>query len=150
MASAPRRDTQNTSTTPNSDSMHISSTIGTASRTMARLMLPSVKFWLEPITASRREDQMLGVRTWIEVLLSLIRTPGHFENPVDWRGCRRAARTTRRQSAIEVFTAVYDPGGKSPFSVPRPGPQCTNLVYWVFMHSAHHHHHRHVWRSAAI
>ena len=60
-ASAPRRDTQNTSTTPNSDSMHISSTIGTASRTMARLMLPSVKSWWEPITASRREDQMLGL-----------------------------------------------------------------------------------------
>ena len=41
--------------------MHISSTIGTASRTMARLMLPSVKSWLEPITASRSDDQMPGV-----------------------------------------------------------------------------------------
>ncbi len=61
MASAPRRDTQNTSTTPNSDSMHISSTIGTASSTMARPMLPSVKSWLDPITASRSEDQRPGL-----------------------------------------------------------------------------------------
>jgi hypothetical protein len=71
-------------------------------------MLPSVKFWLEPITASRSEDQMLEVGTGIEVLLSLIRTPGHFENPVDWRGCGRAAQSTRRQSAMGVFTVVYD------------------------------------------
>jgi hypothetical protein len=42
MASAPRCDTQKTSTMPNSDSMTISSTIGTASNTMARPMLPSV------------------------------------------------------------------------------------------------------------
>jgi len=25
-----------------------------------------------------------------------------------------------------------------------------NLLYWLFMHSAHHHHHRHLWRPAAI
>ena len=39
IASSPRCATQNTSTTPNSDSMHISSTIGMASSTMARSML---------------------------------------------------------------------------------------------------------------
>ena len=77
-ASAPRRDTQKTSTTPKSDSMHISSTMGTASRMMARPMLPSVKSWLEPITASRREDHRLGVRGWIAVLVSLIRNPQDF------------------------------------------------------------------------
>ncbi len=43
--------------------MHISSTIGTASRTMARPMLPSVKSWLDPITASRSEAQMPGLRS---------------------------------------------------------------------------------------
>src|ERR1700733_3623840 len=80
-ASAPRRDTQNTSTRPNSDSMHISSTIGTASRTMARAMLPSVKSWLVPMTASRREDHRPGVRSWIVLLVSLMENPQDLNVP---------------------------------------------------------------------
>jgi hypothetical protein len=43
IAFAPKCATQNTSTTPNSDSMHISSTIGTANKIIARSRLPSVK-----------------------------------------------------------------------------------------------------------
>ena len=42
MALLPRCATQNTSTIPNRDSMHISRTIGTESSTMARSMLPAV------------------------------------------------------------------------------------------------------------
>src|ERR1700689_60696 len=115
MASAPRRDTQNTSTTPNSDSMHISSTIGTASRTMARLMLPSVKFWLEPITASRKEDQMLGVRTWIEVLLSLIKTPGHFEKPCGLAGLQKSSPSYAASECEWGFHGCLLPRGKKAF-----------------------------------
>ena len=40
-ASAPTRATQNMSTTANSDSMHISSTMGIASRVMARPIAPA-------------------------------------------------------------------------------------------------------------
>jgi hypothetical protein len=42
-ASLPSRDTQKALTMPNSDSISISSTIGTASMKMARPMLPCVK-----------------------------------------------------------------------------------------------------------
>ncbi len=42
MASEPRRDTQNTSTMPNSDSMIISRIMGIANRKMARFRFPSV------------------------------------------------------------------------------------------------------------
>jgi len=41
-ALAPRRPTQNTSTTANRDSSTISKTMGTASRRMARFKLPAV------------------------------------------------------------------------------------------------------------
>jgi hypothetical protein len=50
-ASAPRLATQKTLTTPKSDSINISSTIGTASRKMARPSGPCVKSCSEPKTA---------------------------------------------------------------------------------------------------
>jgi hypothetical protein len=61
---------------------------------MARLMLPSVKSWLEPITASRSEDHMLDLRTWIALLLSLINDPQDvLKTGVNWRGSAKAAQT---------------------------------------------------------
>src|SRR5215469_1627170 len=52
-ASAPSRETQNTSTSANTDS----STIGTASRRMARPIGPWVKSWRVPRKASQTEGQ---------------------------------------------------------------------------------------------
>ncbi len=57
-ASAPSRPTQKTSTTAKSDSRTISSTMGMASRRMARFRLPVVKSWCEPRSASRMELQI--------------------------------------------------------------------------------------------
>ena len=54
----PSRPTKKTSATANTDSMSISSTIGTASRTTARPMEVSVKSAVEPRTASRSVDQI--------------------------------------------------------------------------------------------
>ncbi len=108
-ASAPRRDTQNTSTTPNSDSMHISSTIGTANSTMARLMLPSVKSWLDPITASRSEAQMPGLETWIVLLLSLIRIPqDKLKTRWTHRGARKSAQTEAASECEWGFHGRHD------------------------------------------
>src|SRR5215471_751157 len=56
-ASAPSRETQNTSTRANTDSSTISSTIGTASRRMARPIGPSVKSCRVPRKASQTEGQ---------------------------------------------------------------------------------------------
>ncbi len=59
-ASAPSRDTKKTSQTANTDSMTISSTMGTASSTTARLNGPSVNScWLPP-TAWRRAPQKVA------------------------------------------------------------------------------------------
>ena len=52
-ASGPNFETKKTSTTAKSDSIAISMTIGTASRTMARGIEPSVKSWRDPRMASR-------------------------------------------------------------------------------------------------
>src|SRR3954467_12925405 len=52
-APSPARATKKMSTTANSDSSIVSSTIGTASRKRARPMGPSVKSCFEPLTASR-------------------------------------------------------------------------------------------------
>ncbi len=59
-AFAPTRPTQNTSTTANSDSSTISSTIGIAKSKIARFRLPFVKSWCDPRTASRMDDHKLG------------------------------------------------------------------------------------------
>jgi hypothetical protein len=59
-ALAPRRPTQNTSTTANSDSSTISRTMGTASKKMARFRLPVVKSWCEPRIASTSEVQRVA------------------------------------------------------------------------------------------
>src|SRR5215472_4000734 len=67
MASAPRWATKKMSTMPNSDSMAISSTMGTASRTMARLIEMAVKFWRVPKIASLIKDSTLAVRDCGEV-----------------------------------------------------------------------------------
>src|SRR6266496_551996 len=48
MASGPRRDTQKTSATANTDSMIISITIGTARRTRDSVRLPAVWSWTSP------------------------------------------------------------------------------------------------------
>src|SRR5579875_1301875 len=65
-ASAPSRATQNTSTTAKRDSSNISSTIGMASRKMARSRLPAVKSCCEPWIASRTEAQKVGVFRVVE------------------------------------------------------------------------------------
>src|SRR5262249_46374542 len=67
VASAPRWATKKMSTMPNSDSMAISSTMGTASRTMARLIEMAVKFWRVPKIASLIKDSTLAVRDCGEV-----------------------------------------------------------------------------------
>ncbi len=56
-ASGPSRPTRNTSTTAKMDSITVSSTMGTASRKMARPMEPWVKSWCEPRMASLRAAQ---------------------------------------------------------------------------------------------
>ncbi len=61
-ASAPSRPTQNVSTTANSDSRHISSTIGIASSRIDRFRSPLVKSWCDPRSASRTEAQNPGWR----------------------------------------------------------------------------------------
>ena len=57
IASGPSRPTQNISTTANSDSSTISSTIGIASRMIARFRLPVVKSRCDPRSASRTACQ---------------------------------------------------------------------------------------------
>src|SRR5262249_20249947 len=59
IAFAPRRATQKTLATVNSDSMNISSTIGMASRITARLMEPSVKSCCVPRMASRIDGHIV-------------------------------------------------------------------------------------------
>src|SRR5262249_9981599 len=60
LASAPRCETQKTLMMPNSDSIAISSIIGTASMKIARPIEPSVKSCREPRIASRRNAAHLG------------------------------------------------------------------------------------------
>ena len=60
--SRPRRATKKMSTMPNSDSMNISSTMGTASRAIARGMGPSVKSCWVPLSDSRTEPQKESAR----------------------------------------------------------------------------------------
>ncbi len=65
-ALAPRRLTKYASTTTNSDSPSISSTIGMASSRTPRFRLPDVKSCSVPRIASRTERQrLLAVKEWL-------------------------------------------------------------------------------------
>src|SRR5258707_2251325 len=129
IASAPRRPTQNTSTTANRDSSTISRTMGMASRRMARLMLPVVKSWCESRNASRMEFHSgLGVVAVVSSCVSILArtflrkrgTPAHAAAKVMCRNgkgrsaWRRVLRDSDQRDVIRlehlIFLAKSDEG----------------------------------------
>jgi hypothetical protein len=89
-ASGPSLETKNTSTTAKTDSMAISTTMGTANRKIAFRMEPSVKSRREPRTASRIVAQNPPISACADVFDT------HGNMPEGLRAVNEGSRPARR------------------------------------------------------